>query len=167
MHDAEPTGWVLGISRLTKWFDRVGRVVLAAMMVLTTTDVLLRKLMDRAILGGVEMTELMMVVIVFFALAHTEVYDGHIKVDLIVGRLSRRGQAAADCLTQFLAMGLVGLMTSATIRQAGHMRSGGEVTLDLGLPVWPFVYLAALGCLLLTAVLAIRFVVAVRGVLTK
>jgi hypothetical protein len=64
-------------------------------------------------------------------------------------------------------MGLVGLMTSATIRQAGHMRSGGEVTLDLGLPVWPFVYLAALGCLLLTAVLAIRFVVAVRGVLTK
>jgi TRAP-type transport system small permease protein len=145
---------------MVRFMDRITWVVLFIMMLMTITDVLLRKCSNLSILGTVELTELMMIIIVFSSLAECQVHDGHIKVDLVLKRFSPRVQSIFDVFTQFICFALFSMMSWAIWRNANRMKEWGEVTIDLALPVYPFVYVAVIGCALLAFVLLIKALVA-------
>ena len=63
------------------------------MMLMTMIDVLLRKFTNLSILGTVELTELMMVIVIFGSLAQCEVDGGHIKQEVFISPL----QVVVDC----------------------------------------------------------------------
>jgi TRAP-type C4-dicarboxylate transport system permease small subunit len=151
---------------IVRFVDRITWITLFGMMIMTMTDVLLRKFTNFSILGSVELTELMMVVIVFCSLAQCEADDGHIKVDLIYKRFSPRIRAVLDITTQFLCCVLFCVMAWALYLQAVDMKEWGEVTIDLNWPVYPFVYVASFGCILLALVLFFKFLVALSEVST-
>jgi TRAP-type C4-dicarboxylate transport system permease small subunit len=147
---------------MTKIVNTVAMVILFLMMVLTITDVFLRKVFSNSILGTVEVTEFMMLAVVFFGLAHTEVLNGHIKVDLFVGRLDRHVQGFVDAVTQFTCFMLAGLITWAAGAYAEEMRNSGEVSQDLWIPIYPFLYVVMIGCALFALVLLIKCFMAVK-----
>ncbi len=138
---------------IVRYADRITWAVLFFLMVMTMVDVSLRKIFNTAILGTVELTELSMVVIVFCSLAECQVHEGHIRVDLIANKLSKKTQAFLELITQSICCALFSLMTWALLKHAMAMKNSGEVTVDLGLPKYPFVYLAGIGSALLAAVL--------------
>lgn len=154
-----------GFHPLVRLLDRMTWVILFFMMLLTMGDVFLRKFLNRSILGSVEITELLMVVVVFGAIAQCQIDDGHIQVDLVLKRLRPRFRRMCIFITQFLSSLLFGGMTWATVQHAREMQEWGEVTLDLGWPIYPFVAVVALGCLLLTLVLLLRTLMALNRVL--
>ena len=86
-------GWVYPLSNI---MDRIASVVLFFMMLLTIADVFLRKIFNKSILGTVEVSEFMLVILIFFALAHTEVLNGHVKVDLVLSRFGERVQGLLE-----------------------------------------------------------------------
>ncbi len=139
--------------KVTRFVDRISWVMLFFLMLMTTIQVILRKFTHHAILGTVEMTELAMAFIVFCSLAECQVHEGHIKVDLILSRFSPRVQACFDVFTQGACFGVFSFMTWALFSQAEVLKRAGEVTMDLSIPVYPFVYVAAFGCVLLALVL--------------
>jgi len=145
--------WVYPISKIV---NRIASGVLFFMMLLTIADVFLRKVFSQSILGTVEVTEFMMVILLFFAVTQTEILDGHVKVDLIMSRFGERTQAMTDMITQFVCFLLFGLFTWSTLVYAAKMRASGEVSQDLWLPVYPFIYVVALGCALLAFSLLIK-----------
>jgi len=159
--------WLMKVESLTKgirsWLfpivrfvDRITWIALFGMMMMTITDVFLRKFTNFSILGSVELTELMMVIVVFCSLAQCEVDDGNIKVDLIYKRFSPRIRTVLDFVTQLLSCVLFGIMAWALYLQAVDMKEWGEVTIDLNWPVYPFVYIASFGCILLALVLFVK-----------
>jgi TRAP-type transport system small permease protein len=150
---------------VVRFMDRITWVVLFGMMLMTMIDVLLRKFFNQSILGTVEITELLMAVAVFCSIAECQVNEDHIKVDLVVKKLSPRVLAAVDTLTQGACFILFGFITTATFRHADAMRAAGEVTLDLGIPIYPFVYVVSFGCALLTLVLLLKALIALGEVL--
>jgi TRAP-type C4-dicarboxylate transport system permease small subunit len=154
--------WIYPISRVMSW---VSSVVLFSMMLLTITDVFLRKVFSRSILGTVEVTEFMLVIVIFFALAHTEVLDNHVKVDLVISRFSGRIQALVDMITQFACFLLSGLITWSTIVYSEKMRASGEVSQDLWIPIFPFLYIVAVGCAVLALTLLTKFFIALMNVM--
>lgn len=145
--------WVYPISKIV---NRIASGVLFFMMLLTIADVFLRKVFSQSILGTVEVTEFMMVLLVFFAVTQTEVLNGHVKVDLVMSRFGERTQALVDTITQLVCFLLFGLFTWSTLVYAEKMRASGEVSQDLWLPVYPFIYVVALGCALLAFSLLIK-----------
>jgi len=145
--------WVYPIS---KTVNRIASAVLFLMMLLTIADVFLRKVFSQSILGTVEVTEFMMVILLFFAVTQTEILDGHVKVDLIMSRFGERTQALVDTITQLVCFLLFGLFTWSTLVYAEKMRASGEVSQDLWLPVYPFIYVVVLGCALLALSLLIK-----------
>ncbi len=145
--------WVYPISKIV---NRIASGVLFFMMLLTIADVFLRKVFSQSILGTVEVTEFMMLILLFFAVTQTEILDGHVKVDLIMSRFGERTQAMTDMITQFVCFLLFGLFTWSTLVYAEKMRASGEVSQDLWLPVYPFIYVVALGCALLAFSLLIK-----------
>ena len=60
------------------------------MMFLTAADVLGRYIFSRPIYGAQDVTELMLVVIVFFGIPYLQFVKGHIKVELLFSRLSTK-----------------------------------------------------------------------------
>jgi len=154
--------WVHPISKL---MSRIASVILFLMMFLTIVDVFLRKVFNRSLLGTVEVTEFMLVILIFFSLAQTEIFNSHVKVDLVVGRFSERGQGLADMITQFVCFLISGLITWSTLVYSEKMRAIGEVSQDLWIPKYPLIYIVAVGCAVLSFSLLIKFFMAlVRAV---
>jgi len=149
--------WAHPISRM---MSRIASVILFLMMLLTIADVFLRKVFSKSILGTVELTEFMLVILIFFSLAQTEIMNGHVKVDLVVGRFSERAQGFVDMITQFICFLLSGLITWSTLIYSGKMRAVGEVSQDLWIPIYPFIYVVAAGCAILSFTLLIKFFMA-------
>ncbi|RJR39498.1 MAG: TRAP transporter small permease [Desulfobacteraceae bacterium] len=147
--------WVL---RTADTMNKVASAVLFMMMLLTVADVFGRKALDDSILGTIELSEFMLVITVFFALAHTEVMGGHVRVDVVMSLFGERTRAAADSITQLICAVLSLVFTSATVQYAIKMRASGEVSQDLWIPKYPFIYLAALGFAVLSIALFVKFV---------
>ena len=115
-------------------------VALFATMVLTFFDVLGRKFLDHSIPGSLEMTELMMVIVIFGALPLVSERGEHIvfdSLDSIWPTWLRNLQGRLVhlvCATALLALGWL-------MVQTGHdFVASGEITAQLGIPKSPFIY---------------------------
>ena len=130
----------------------IGAVVLFAMMMLTFTDVLLRYVFNAPLRGAFEVTELMLVVLIFSGLPLVSRNDKHVTTDLIdkfVPTRMRKALAAAIHLIVSAVMLGVGWLIW---QKGGKMSETGDTTAGLHIPIFPFVYLMSL-LILITAVI--------------
>ncbi|MFQ5825838.1 MAG: TRAP transporter small permease [Dehalococcoidia bacterium] len=144
--------------------NAVGTGVLFALMLLTFADVVLRHrfTLNQPIPGVFELTELAMVVIVFFGLAYTASQKGHIAVDLVVAKLPQRWQGAVDSLTGLLSLGVFALIIWQSTIFAYEAVLHHEVTDILDIPVFYFKFLVPLGALVLSFQLVISLLESLR-----
>jgi TRAP-type C4-dicarboxylate transport system permease small subunit len=157
-----------------KWIDaaagllnRLSAGILFAMMLLTMADVILRKVLSRGILGTLELTEFMMAGVVFLALAQTERLDRNVHMDLIMQRFRPRARMLAAMVTRTICILFCCVMTAPVLVYADAIRSSGEVSLDLWIPKYPFIYAVAAGWALLALVLLMRGLAALREIRTS
>lgn len=136
----------LGLEWISRVLNYIGISTLAVIALVTTADVLMRAFFRESILGIVEVTEYVMIVLVYFGLGWCALQGAHAKVDLMVGKLSARGQAVFDTITI-----LLGLAIAVLISWQGY----GEFLDDLktkvassiiGIPRYPFYLCLAIGC---------------------
>lgn len=117
----------------------VAATALFAIMALTLVDVLGRKLLSQSVPGSLEVTELLMVAVIFAGLPLVSLAGEHIVFDsfdrFIPPALQRVQQAAVDLLCLVLLAGLAWVMWG----KAGQMAEFGDTTAQLRLPLGPFV----------------------------
>ena len=136
----------------------IAAVFLFMLMLLTCADVALRYLFNRPILGSFELTEFMMAIIIGLALAYCALMKGHVRVDLVVSKLSPRGQAVMNSIANLAFLGLFVLITWRIIPRAWQMKEAGQLTAILRVPVFPFVLVVAAGTAVLCIVLLKNFI---------
>ena len=132
----------------------LGAITLFALMALTTADVVGRYIFNAPILGVFEVTEFMVLIVVFSFIGRTQSLQGHISVDLFVMHLPRRIQASIDLFTHTLCLLLMILITWMGVERAFEMMEAGENSLNLRIPDYPFVFFLVLGC----AVMCIEYI---------
>lgn len=142
---------------LTRSLNALSAAAVMAMMLLTCADIVLR-LMRRPITGTYELMGFLAALFASFALAQTSVDKGHIAVDFLVMRLSRRAQRIIDAINDGVCIGLFALVTRQCVVYGAELRASGEVSMTLQLPVYPVVYGIGAGCAVLCLVLAARVV---------
>jgi len=97
-HFLEKLGFV------TRILGYIAAAALFLMMLLTTVDVGGRYLFQAPIMGVYELTEFMMVCVVFFSLAYTQSRKGHVEVDILVGRFPKRVQEALTIVNYIVSI---------------------------------------------------------------
>lgn len=116
-------------------------LALFGIMWLTLFDVAGRKVLDRSIPGSLEMTELLMVAVIFAGLPLVSLKGEHVVFDSLdpwIPRLFKRvQQALVDLLCLAALAGLAGVMWV----KAGQMGQYGDITPQLQLALAPFVRL--------------------------
>ena len=150
---------LLAITRLSEWLSVA---VLFSMMSLTGVDVVARYLFNRPISGAFELVEVMLTLLVFLAFPASIRFDSHIKVELI----NSFGSLKADRLILFAAplagIAIFSLLTFQLYTHAGKLKSYGQVTNSLEIPLYLIAFLAS-ACCLICCFLLLRQVASLTG----
>ena len=121
-------------------------LALFAIMALTLVDVVGRKLFDHSLTGSLEVTEILMVVVIFAALPLVSLHGEHVVFDsldhLMPSWLRRLQQGLVDLACAAALGGLAWLMGDKAVQMTGY----GDTTAQLQLPMGPFVGLMAVLC---------------------
>lgn len=154
------------IDKISRVSHIIGVVVAAILVFLTTADVIGRYVFNRPISGTLEVSQLMMVIMVFFAFAYVESENAHVRVDLVVSRLSPRVRAYIECVVTLIGLGVFSMIAWQSVSRSLYLWQKGDVTGYLHVPISPFLLIMAFGCTLLCCQLILRFlryVAEVRG----
>lgn len=123
-------------------------VALFAIMALTFFDVGGRKLLSNSIPGSLELTELLMVAVIFAALPLVSLRGEHVVFDSLDSALPPAVRTVQRALVNLLCaaamLGLGWLMW----RTGDDFRTAGETTAQLAIPKYPFIYGMAVLCAL-------------------
>lgn len=135
----------------------IAMTVLVVMMLLTATDVILRKAVNRPIIGSFELTEFMMSVVVSFGLAYCCVLGRNVVIDLVVGRFAKRTQIFFDVVVSFIGFILICLIAWQSAEQSAILFNSKLTSGVLLIPVFPFPAFVAFGLALLAVALLANF----------
>ena len=129
--------------------SRIGAIVMTGMMGLTVCDVLGRYLFNKPVLGSFEMTQFMVLVVVFSFLGYTQSQGGHVNVDLLVDQFPGPIQRIIDLFNHLVCLVFFILVSYKAYHKIIDFYESGEKPLNLSVPNWPFAIFLMLGCMVL------------------
>ena len=132
---------------ISNWLNAVGAVTLTFMMLLTVADVVLRAF-ARPILGTYEIASLLLAVVIGFSIPKVSLDNGHVYMEFLIERLSRRNRAILYTFTRILCITLFFLIGYNLFSVANEFRLSGEVTPTIQLPFYPAAYAVGVCCFL-------------------
>jgi TRAP-type transport system small permease protein len=141
----------------------VGGAVLLGLVALVAFDIVMRRVLKLPFLGGFEMTELAMVIIVALGLPYCAALGGHVSVDLFGKYLDRPGLRWINVAVHLVGAALLAVAAWRTVLHALGSYRWGDATNMMAIPKYPFQLVTALGCALFAAVLLGQAIRAARG----
>jgi len=159
------------IESIIIWATRISGfiagVVLFGMMMLTTVDVICRYFFNSSILGVYEITEFMMVCLIFFSLSFAQKLKGHVAVNLLVDRFSYKRQHFFDSCNYLVSIIFLLLIAWMSFSQGIELFHSNRVSGNLTIPVYPFFFVLTLGCVAMALELLKDLIATIRGMLKK
>lgn len=144
----------------------IGSSFLITIMLLTVADVISRTLWG-AISGTYELVELFIVVAVSFAMAYTAHEKGHVIVEIVVSRFSKRAQVFVKAFVSIICLVTWGLIVWASIGILPERVQLSERTPLLEVSYIPFRGLWTIGLIILCVVFLVDIYIALSKAVRK
>jgi len=132
----------------------IGAFALLMMMLLTTVDVIGRHFFQRPILGVFELTEFMVLILIFSFIGYAQSHKSHVSVDLFMMFFPEKARIFIELFNHMLCLLLMALITWMGIVKVKDLMEVGEMSPNLGIPNYPFAIFLVIGC----AVMCIEFI---------
>jgi tripartite ATP-independent transporter DctM subunit len=153
---------------VTRFFNYFACAALCFMPIPVLIDVGMRATFGRSILGGIEIQEFLMVILVFFGVAAVEFEGGgHIQIDLLIGKLSTKARNAVSIFIYTVSFLVLFLISSQLVALGIKRLQNNELSKALEVPLWIFPMLGALGAFLLGFVLLVRLLRSLQHLLEQ
>ena len=110
---------------------------------------ILRYFFNRPLIGSVEISIALMVCVIFLGIGWCALNDGHISVDIITNKLSKRGKNILNGIDNIVTLGLALLVAWRSFLEALLTKKMEVASPLLGIPRYPFILVTAYGFLLL------------------
>lgn len=154
-----------GLYRVERVLALVSGVAVFSLMVLAVVSVGGRNLFNAPLPGYVDWIQQLMPLIAFMGISFTQRDGGHIRMDILVGRLKGRALWSAEFLTTFFMLVLMVLLIWGS--WAHFERSfdfarplwSRDSSIDIALPLWPAKLLAPVAF----SILSLRLVLQLWG----
>jgi TRAP-type C4-dicarboxylate transport system permease small subunit len=137
----------------------IASIALALLMLLTVADVFGRYLLNWPVPGTFELTEMLMVPLVFLALGLAQHHNEHISLDLAYNYFPFGLRKGADVIIDLCNLAVAAAIAWQLYNYSVRMSEGNYTTAVLQLPLYPFVILAVVG--------AVAYVLAIVRDLSK
>lgn len=139
-------------------------MAIAAMMVISTADVLMRKGFHSPIRGSYEFVSLLFVAVVFLGLAYTQSTNEHIQIGVLYDRLPLRVRRPILGLVLGLSLFIFGIITwYSAITAVWAWQTGDTILGAMQVLTWPSRVFVPVGAGLLSLRLLVQLVRLARG----
>ncbi len=133
--------------KVEKYLNYIGGgLILTAMMTLVTCDVVARFIFNHPIHGVTEITEFLMVGMLYLTLAHTQAAKHNIKVEVLITHFPPKLRQGTELFTYILGLLVFAVITWQGVWSAADAWKIGEITFGLvELPLFPAKVLVPIG----------------------
>jgi TRAP-type transport system small permease protein len=146
------------LDRALRWSTGlVAAMALFSIMWLTVVDVVGRKFFSNSVPGGLELTEILMVVVIFGALPLVSWRGEHVVFDSLDPYVPDWLRGIQTRLVHLISAGLFGFLGRLMAMRAERFAEYGDTTVHLQLSIAPVAWLMT-GLLVLTALVHLLFV---------
>ncbi len=132
-----------------KTINAIGAAAISLVVLLTFIDVFMRYVLNRPIKGTVELVEFGMVLIIFLGGAYCQLTKAHVGIDLILTRLSSRGQVMVNIVTYGLYICILGLIIQQSIPECVYLVQVHQLSSMLKVPIVWIAAIVPFGCIML------------------
>lgn len=153
------------VKKVSILLDKLAGMCIFAVMLLVVSNIIFRVVFSKPILGTYELVGFLTALGIALALAYCAFQDGHIAVSFIMEYFPKRLQAVISVLTNTTALLFWSLTVWYTGRFAHTTMMNGTVSPTAEIPIYPFIYLVALGLLGLSLVIIYKLSVSLKEVL--
>lgn len=136
-----------------------------ALMILGVLQIVLRTVFNAPIDGYIDLVELSMASMAFLGAAYTQRLGSHIRMELLIGRLSGRGLWAIEAFGTAVAMFIIGVLIYYSYGHFWRAYTLGDTTIDAEYVVWPSKLLVPIAFSIWWLRLALQFFGAMRLVI--
>lgn len=140
------------IAKSCRFLDKVAGLCIAGTVFLVVANVLMRTVFKHPFLGAYEYVGFSTALIVGFSLAYCAIMESHITVDLITNKLPHGIRNVLAIAAEIISFYFLTMVTWQLVKYAGSIYSTGEVSPTTEVPIYPFIYLVALGFFALSLV---------------
>lgn len=118
-------------------------------MLMTMWDIIGRRFFSSSVPGVYELSSLGLVVISFLAMGYPQIEGENVGVTILYDRMKPKVKAVMDFVISVLCIALFSVVVKQTITFALRMTESNQVTPVLHIPIQPFVYITAIGIVVL------------------
>ena len=151
-------------SHRVNWVAGVG---LVAMLSLIVADIIGIKFFKYPVPGAIEIVGFLGVTVTAFAIAHTYVLRGHIRVEFFIMQMPARLQASINAFVSLVGTGFFVVLAWQCYAYGRVLQKTGEVSMTQKIPFYPFVYAIAFCCLPICLLLLVEFLQSVMKAVRK
>lgn len=151
--------------RVEKVFGVISGLAVLALMLLAVVSVGGRNFFNSPLPGYVDWIQIAMPLIAFLGISYAQRDGGHIRMDIVIGRLRGRALWTAEFLTTAATLLLIVLLIWGSWAHFGRSFDWGapnwsrDSTIDIGLPLWPAKLLVPVAF----SIMALRLVIQLWG----
>jgi TRAP-type transport system small permease protein len=139
-------------------------IAAAGMMFMVTADVFMRRVFNAPIFGAYDVIKVLLVIIVFCAVAEVMRVNEHVVVDTLVRLFPPNLKRLVTGLSYFLSMVILLAICWQSINYGLAMLRAGENMVLLRIPVAPFIFIVAFGYIVFFLVTLAHFIFIIFGV---
>jgi len=140
------------ISPIVTSFAFIGAAALGFMVLMLMWSVIARRLTDTPMRGTYELTELSLAVLVFTVLAYEFLEHQSMVIEFFTSKMPKKVQQILSIIIYTITLGMLGILCWRLVAQGMRVQGFNQTTRILEIPIYPFIYLAAAGILLLAIV---------------
>jgi TRAP-type C4-dicarboxylate transport system permease small subunit len=138
-------GFLSRVKDISRFFNLIAGISLSFLMFLTIFDVVLR-FFRKPIVGTYELVAFAGAVVIGFSVPFTSWVKGHVYVDFLILRFSKKTRNILHILTRCLVIWLFLMIGWNLIKYGMDLHKSGEVSLTLQVPFYPVAYGLAICC---------------------
>jgi len=147
---------------ISKLLNFIAGVALTFMMLLTVVDVLSRA-GGHPIIGTYEIVALTMGIVIGFGIPQTSMDRGHVYMEFLLEKFSKRGKNMMNTFTRVLVLILFAFIGYNLLNVAAGFQASGEVSPTIQLPFYHIAYGVAVCCFIECCVFIFEIVRIWRG----
>ena len=146
------------VNTICKKINWIAGIAISAMVLLICADIILRLLPKvKPIMGAFEVENWLAALAAAFAVAYIQTQKGHVPVDILVARVSKRTAAIISSITSPFLVGLSGMISWQCAAYGLYMLKSNEVSQILKFPYHFLLYGVAFCFAMLTLVFLVEF----------
>ncbi|PYZ94826.1 TRAP transporter permease DctQ [Salipaludibacillus keqinensis] len=155
------------IDSLSKGLHYVAQLILVAMMLMITADVLGRWIFNFPIKGTYDFTQSGLSMMIFLGLAYTHNVKEHISIDFLVEKFPEKVQNIMNSFINIFIAGIIGLLAFQLWGNSQRLFHSNTVTGDLNLPIYIFAIMATIGTTVFALTAVMNAIVYAQKVVSK